>query len=124
MIAGQLASSRTSEPLRSTSTSGLCSAPFAVEFAGRPFRVVRLGDALVAHSTLCPHWLGPLEQAPAPDGSLQCPWHGYRFDLASGRGCGAAAALRLLPAPRVVIGADGRARLEASTFEIDARMRA
>jgi nitrite reductase/ring-hydroxylating ferredoxin subunit len=86
-------------------------APFAVELAGRPFRVVRAGDALLAHSTLCPHWLGPLEDAPEPDGALRCPWHGYRFDPTSGRGCDAASRLRLPPAPRVVIGADGRARL-------------
>jgi nitrite reductase/ring-hydroxylating ferredoxin subunit len=87
-------------------------APFTVELAGRPYRVVLLDGRLVAHSTLCPHWLGPLEDAPAADGSLRCPWHGYRFDLASGRGCDAASSLRLPPAPRVVIGADGRARLE------------
>ena len=87
-------------------------APFAVEFAGRPFRVVVAGGALVAHSTLCPHWLGPLEDAPGPDGLLVCPWHGYRYELAGGRGCGAASRLRLPPAPRVAIGADGHARLE------------
>jgi nitrite reductase/ring-hydroxylating ferredoxin subunit len=87
-------------------------APFAVDFAGRPFRVVRAGDALVAHATTCPHWLGPLEEAPEADGRLRCPWHGYRFDPASGRGCDLASRLRLPPAPRVVIGADGRARLE------------
>ena len=61
---------------------------------------------------VCPHWLGPLEDAPAADGSVRCPWHGYRFDLASGRGCDAAPRLRLPPAPRVALGADGRARLE------------
>lgn len=87
-------------------------APFATLLAGRPFRVLRDGDALVVHSTLCPHWLGPLEDAPGSDGTLRCPWHGYRFDPKSGRGCDAASRLRLPPAPRVVVGADGRARLE------------
>jgi nitrite reductase/ring-hydroxylating ferredoxin subunit len=86
-------------------------APFAVEYAGRRYRVVQVNGALRVHSTLCPHWLGPLEAAPEADGSLRCPWHGYRFDLASGRGCDAAARLRLPPTPRLVIGADGRARL-------------
>ena len=89
-------------------------APFDVAFAGRPFRVVQHDGRLVAHSTVCPHWLGPLEDAPDADGALACPWHGYRFDLAGGRGCGAHARLRLLPAPRIEIGADGRARLMAS----------
>jgi nitrite reductase/ring-hydroxylating ferredoxin subunit len=74
--------------------------------------VVRLGDALVAHSTVCPHWLGPLEAPVEADGALVCPWHGYRFDLAGGRGCGAHARMRMPPAPQVEIGADGHARLE------------
>ena len=86
--------------------------PFDVEFAGRPYRVGTVNGALRVHSTLCPHWLGPLEAAPEPDGSLRCPWHGYRFELASGRGCEQASRLRLPPAPRVVIDG-GRARLEA-----------
>jgi nitrite reductase/ring-hydroxylating ferredoxin subunit len=89
-------------------------APFEVEFAGRPFRIVAAGGVLLAHSTVCPHWLGPLEAG--ADGALVCPWHGYRFDPRSGRRCDADSRLRLLPAPRVAIGADGRARLlEAST---------
>jgi nitrite reductase/ring-hydroxylating ferredoxin subunit len=86
-------------------------APFAIEFAGRPFRIARLGDALVAWSTLCPHWLGPLDGDPDAQDGVTCPWHGYRFELRSGRGCGDAARLRLLPAPRVVVGADGHARV-------------
>ncbi len=85
-------------------------APFAIEFAGRPFRIACVGDALVAHSTLCPHQLGPLESEPDAQGGITCPWHGYRFELRSGRGCGDASRLRLLPAPRVLVGADGRAR--------------
>lgn len=93
--------------------AALARAPFAVEFAGRPFRVVAAGGALYAHSTLCPHRLGPLEDPPQQDGTLACPWHGYRFEPASGRGCAAAARLRLPPAPRIVVGADGRARLHA-----------
>jgi len=88
-------------------------APFEVELAGRPFRIVAAEGALLAHSTVCPHWLGPLEQSTCKDTELVCPWHGYRFDLRSGRRCDADSRLRLLPAPRVAIGADGHARLEA-----------
>jgi nitrite reductase/ring-hydroxylating ferredoxin subunit len=84
--------------------------PLRVELDGRPFRVLALGDALVAHSTVCPHLLGPLEDA-VPDGdTLECPWHRYRFDLRSGRSCDGRA-LRLMPAPRVVIGPDDRVTL-------------
>ena len=77
--------------------------PLLVEVDGEPFRVLELEDGLlIAHSTICPHWLGPLEEAAPENGVLRCPWHGYRFDLrtgasADGRGC------RLVPGPRVVV---------------------
>src|SRR5437899_2236876 len=77
--------------------------PLLVELDGEPFRIVELEDGLlVVHSTICPHWLGPLEEAAPENGVLRCPWHGYRFDLrtgmsADGRGC------RLAPAPRVFV---------------------
>jgi nitrite reductase/ring-hydroxylating ferredoxin subunit len=77
--------------------------PLLVEFDGEPFRILELeGGELVAHSTICPHWLGPLDEAAPENGILRCPWHGYLFDLrtgmsADGRGC------RLPPAPRVIL---------------------
>jgi nitrite reductase/ring-hydroxylating ferredoxin subunit len=33
----------------------------------------------------CPHLGGPLDEAPIEDGSVTCPWHGYRFDVRTGR---------------------------------------
>jgi nitrite reductase/ring-hydroxylating ferredoxin subunit len=77
--------------------------PLLVELDGEPFRILELEDGeLVAHSTICPHWLGPLDEAAPENGVLRCPWHGYRFDLRTGmsvdgRGC------RLAPAPSVVV---------------------
>ncbi len=41
---------------------------------------------LVAHPLTCPHWGASLEQARIAGGAVVCPWHGYRFDLASGKG--------------------------------------
>src|ERR1700730_17267029 len=36
--------------------------PLLIEFEGEPFRILELEDGvLVTHSTICPHWLGPLE---------------------------------------------------------------
>ena len=58
--------------------------PLGVTLGGRHLRVVEAGGALHAYETVCPHWLGPLGEAPVEDGSVRCPWHGYRFDLASG----------------------------------------
>ncbi len=74
--------------------------PLLVELDGRPFRLIELDGALHAHATLCPHRLGPLEAAEPVDGCITCPWHGYRFDLRSGRSADGRG-LRLPPAPRL-----------------------
>jgi len=37
----------------------------------------------------CPHMLGPLDAANIEDdGTIMCPWHGYRFDVKSGASVG------------------------------------
>lgn len=74
--------------------------PLVVELDGRPFRVVELDGALVAHSIVCPHSLGPLDDAPLEQGCIRCPWHGYRYDVRSGRSVDDRG-LWLGPAPRV-----------------------
>jgi nitrite reductase/ring-hydroxylating ferredoxin subunit len=84
--------------------------PLIVEFAGRPFRIVADGESFYAHSTVCPHQLGPLADCPIGAGALRCPWHGYRFDARSGQQLSPSRRLRLAPAPQVEIVA-GQARL-------------
>jgi nitrite reductase/ring-hydroxylating ferredoxin subunit len=81
----------------------LARAPLRVAFGGRPVRVARDGDAWVAFDALCPHALGPLVEGELAEGRVVCPWHGYAFDVRSGRGCGDASRLRLAPAPRVEV---------------------
>jgi nitrite reductase/ring-hydroxylating ferredoxin subunit len=76
--------------------------PLEVDFRGRQFRVVDLDRELVAHSTECPHLLGPLNGCNPTDGVLVCPWHGYRFDLRSGKSADGRS-LRLRSAPRISI---------------------
>jgi nitrite reductase/ring-hydroxylating ferredoxin subunit len=76
--------------------------PLVVEMAGRPWRIVALDGDLAVHSTVCPHRLGPLEDATVEDGVVECPWHRYRFDLRTGRSCDGRS-LRLAPAPRIAI---------------------
>lgn len=80
--------------------------PLAFELGEAPFRLVDLDGELVAHSTVCPHWLGPLDEGPVILGQIRCPWHGYRFDVASGA-CPAHPALKLAPAPEISL-IDGR----------------
>lgn len=60
------------------------SLPVSVQLGSREFVVAALDDELVAYPALCPHQLGPLGSAPLVDGTVTCPWHGYRFDVRSG----------------------------------------
>lgn len=45
-------------------------------------------DRWVVYAIDCPHLLGPLEHSTINQaGQIQCPWHGYRFDIISGENC-------------------------------------
>jgi nitrite reductase/ring-hydroxylating ferredoxin subunit len=77
--------------------------PLLVEYDGEPFRIVEGEDgSLLAHATICPHWLGPLDEAAPQNGILRCPWHGYRFDMRTGESADGRG-YRLAPAPRVAV---------------------
>ena len=76
--------------------------PLDFDLGSGRFRLIRHHGALLAHSRICPHWLGPLNAPPDGDGCLTCPWHGYRFDAATGRSA-EGRALRLAPAPAIAI---------------------
>lgn len=52
-----------------------------VDFFGREALVYRHGGEVKAALSICTHLGGPLE---LKDGELVCPWHGARFDAASG----------------------------------------
>ena len=82
--------------------------PLCVELGGARWRVVLLDGELRVHDTRCPHALGPLLEDPDSSGALECPWHGYRFDLRTGRSCDERR-LRLRKAPRLVrdVASDG-----------------
>ena len=57
----------------------------------------------VAHSAICPHLLGPLEESELDEnGLLTCPWHGYQFDIVTGENLDKKCAA-LKPAPRTQV---------------------
>lgn len=86
--------------------------PLDTEIGGRSFRVAEVAGELVVYSTLCPHSLGPLDRPPSADGVVECPWHGYRFDVRT-RECVSGQACRLGVSPRVRIDtADGAVVLD------------
>jgi nitrite reductase/ring-hydroxylating ferredoxin subunit len=78
--------------------------PMTIEERGRRFRIVEVGGKLIAHATACPHTLGPLGAATVTEGIIECPWHGYRFDLATGK-CVSGHTCNLAPAPQIVVDA-------------------
>jgi len=84
--------------------------PLSFELDTVPFQVVELDGALVAHTTVCPHWLGPLSQEPGQPDVVRCPWHGFRFDLRTRR-CLSEPALRLASPPTIAV-VEGRVLAE------------
>jgi hypothetical protein len=49
--------------------------PLTLEIDGTPVRILALEDGeIVAHSTVCPHWRGPLDACLPQVGILPCPW--------------------------------------------------
>jgi nitrite reductase/ring-hydroxylating ferredoxin subunit len=85
--------------------------PRLVNVQGMDFRILELGGELRAHTTLCPHLGGPLDRAmPDAEGCIVCPWHGYRFDLRTGKSADGRA-LAISAAPTVLEDGAGEASL-------------
>ena len=52
------------------------------------FCVRRWQDRWIAHSAICTHLLGPLDESEINSrGEITCPWHGYRFNVETGANC-------------------------------------
>jgi nitrite reductase/ring-hydroxylating ferredoxin subunit len=60
--------------------------PLAVEVGGRELALFRLGGEIRAIDNVCPHSGGPLALGSVSEGIVACPWHGWTFDIQSGRG--------------------------------------
>jgi nitrite reductase/ring-hydroxylating ferredoxin subunit len=77
----------------SAETAPRCALPLREVVAGGARRTTTSGLEILAVSTpkgprvysgLCPHLGGPLLKGRVKNGTLICPWHGYRFDLRTG----------------------------------------
>jgi len=58
--------------------------PEPIETPWGSFAIFSLGGRLVAVQSFCPHMQGPLFQGTLAGDSLTCPWHEWRFSLATG----------------------------------------
>ncbi len=47
--------------------------------------LVRTGDTILALHEQCAHAGGPLSEGAIVNGCVECPWHGSRFEIATGR---------------------------------------
>lgn len=75
--------------------------PFAFELSGRGYMLNRHGGSWVTYPQACPHQQGPLAGGIDANGELVCPWHGYRFDVATGE-CTTGGSCRFGQRPEVV----------------------
>ncbi|MHB8605594.1 MAG: Rieske (2Fe-2S) protein [Thermoplasmatota archaeon] len=80
-------------------------APVVVEVAGAPVAIRRVGEQVFAISNVCLHQRGPVGEGEIADGVVECPFHGWRYDLATGRLVGNPSAALRVYATRVVGGA-------------------
>jgi nitrite reductase/ring-hydroxylating ferredoxin subunit len=68
---------------------------------GLRIAVARLGSGYAAFEHRCPHANGPVGEGKVKAGQIVCPWHFFRFDLATGKAAGTAEEsvmkLRLFP---------------------------
>ena len=59
--------------------------PIKAKFGAQQLLVVRLADTIYALHDQCAHAGGPLSGGTIVEGCIECPWHGSRFELATGR---------------------------------------
>jgi len=56
-----------------------------LEIDGRPVAIFNIAGELFAIDDVCSHDQGPVAEGDLVDKSVECPRHGARFDLASGK---------------------------------------
>jgi nitrite reductase/ring-hydroxylating ferredoxin subunit len=57
----------------------------AVEIAGKAIALYNVDGALFATDNTCPHRGGPLGEGELDAGVITCPWHGFQYDVKSGK---------------------------------------
>ena len=54
---------------------------------GRVVALFNVGGPLYALDGVCPHAGGPLGEGDLAGAIVTCPWHGWQFDVTTGRHC-------------------------------------
>jgi nitrite reductase/ring-hydroxylating ferredoxin subunit len=75
----------TEEFVRVASTSEIPSNQMKlVQYEGQPVCLANSGGKFLAIGNRCTHLGGPLAQGKLEGQTVECPWHGSRFDLVTG----------------------------------------
>lgn len=53
--------------------------------AGREVVLTSINGEVFAFDAICPHRKGPLDSGDIEDHVVTCPWHGWRFDIRTGK---------------------------------------
>ncbi len=56
-----------------------------VAFEGRVYALFNVDGIISAIDGICPHQGGPLADGPIDGTMVTCPWHGWQFDIRSGK---------------------------------------
>jgi nitrite reductase (NADH) small subunit len=56
-----------------------------VEHGGRIFALFNVEGVISAIDGICPHQGGPLADGPLDGTLVTCPWHGWQFDVRTGK---------------------------------------
>ena len=56
-----------------------------VEFEGRVYALYNIDGTISAIDGICPHQGGPLAEGDIQGTTVTCPWHGWQFDVRSGK---------------------------------------
>lgn len=56
-----------------------------VEHAGRIYALFNVGGEILAIDGICPHQGGPLADGTLEGTIVTCPWHGWQFDVRTGK---------------------------------------
>jgi nitrite reductase (NADH) small subunit len=56
-----------------------------VEHEGRIYALFNVDGTIHAIDGICPHQGGPLSDGPVEGTTVTCPWHGWQFDVCTGK---------------------------------------
>jgi nitrite reductase/ring-hydroxylating ferredoxin subunit len=56
-----------------------------VEHDGRIYALFNVDGAISVLDGICPHQGGPLAEGPVEGTMVTCPWHGWQFDVRTGK---------------------------------------